>query len=90
VNGWLWAAAALAAALVPLICVAALSSPLHGLVAAEAAGLDAALAMLLLAEGTKSQSFASLALVLGVLSFVGSIAFIRFLALLGPEGDGER
>jgi multisubunit Na+/H+ antiporter MnhF subunit len=90
VNGWLWAAAALAAALVPLTCVAALRSPLHGLVAAEAAGLDAALAMLLLAEGTKSQSFASLALVLGVLSFVGSIAFIRFLALLGPEGDGER
>jgi len=90
VNGWLWAAAALAAALVPLLCVAALSSPLHGLVAAEAAGVDAALAMLLLAEGTKSQSFASLALVLGVLSFVGSIAFIRFLTLIPPAGDGDR
>jgi multisubunit Na+/H+ antiporter MnhF subunit len=86
VNGWLWAAAVLAAALVPLLGVAALSSPLHGLVAVEAAGVDAALAMLLLAEGTKSQSFASLALVLGVLSFVGSIAFIRFLALIRP-GD---
>jgi multisubunit Na+/H+ antiporter MnhF subunit len=90
VNGWLWAAAALAAALVPLLGVAALSSPLHGLVAVEAAGVDAALAMLLLAEGTKSQSFASLALVLGVLSFVGSIAFIRFLALMQPVGEGDR
>ena len=89
-NGWLWAAAALAAALVPLLGVAALSSPLHGLVAAEAAGVDAALAMLLFAEGTKSQSFASLALVLGVLSFVGAIGFIRFLTLIEPAGDGDR
>ena len=89
-NGWLWAATALAAALIPLIGVAALSSPLHGLVAAEAAGVDAALAMLLLAEGTESQSFASLALILGVLSLVGSIAFIRFLALVEPAGDGDR
>jgi multisubunit Na+/H+ antiporter MnhF subunit len=90
VNGWLWAAAALAAALVPLLGVAALSSPAHGLVAAEAAGVDTALALLLLAEGTKSQSFASLALICGVLSFVGSIAFIRFLALIEPAGDGDR
>jgi multisubunit Na+/H+ antiporter MnhF subunit len=89
VNGWLWAAAALAAALVPLLGVAALSGPLHGLVAAEVAGVDAALAMLLLAEGTESQSFASLALVLGVLSLIGSIAFIRFLALVEPDGNGE-
>jgi multisubunit Na+/H+ antiporter MnhF subunit len=26
----------------------------------------------------------------GVLSFVGSIAFIRFLALIEPAGDGDR
>jgi multisubunit Na+/H+ antiporter MnhF subunit len=90
VNGWLWAATAFAAALVPLLGVAALCTPLHGLVAAEAAGVDAALAMLLFAEGTKSQSFASLALVLGVLSFVGAIGFIRFLTLIDPAGDGDR
>jgi multisubunit Na+/H+ antiporter MnhF subunit len=89
VNGWLWAATALGAALVPLLGVAALGSALHGLIAAEAAGVDAALAMLLLAEGTKSQSFASLALILGVLSFVGSVGFIRFLALIEPAGEGE-
>jgi multisubunit Na+/H+ antiporter MnhF subunit len=78
-NGWLWAATVLTGALVPLIAVAALAPPLHRLVAVEAAGTDAALVMLLIAEGTESQSFASLALVLAVMGFIGSIAFIRFL-----------
>jgi multisubunit Na+/H+ antiporter MnhF subunit len=85
VNSWLWAATVLAAALVPLLVVTALSRPLAGLVAVELAGVDAALALLLLAEGTKSQSFASLALVLAAVSFAGSIAFIRFLAQLEPR-----
>lgn len=89
-NGWLWAAAGLAAALVPLLGVAALAGPPHGIVAVEAAGVDTALAMLLLAEGTKSQSFASLALILGVLSFVGSVAFIRFFAVFERAGGGDR
>jgi multisubunit Na+/H+ antiporter MnhF subunit len=89
VNGWLWAATVLAAAVVPLVAVAALGPPLRGLVALEAAGLDAALVLLLLSEGTQSQSFATLALILGVTSFVGSIGFIRFLAQLRTaEEDG--
>ncbi len=88
-NGWLWAATILAAALVPLVAVAALSPPLRGLVALEAAGVDTALVLLLLAEGTQSQSFATLALILAVTSFVGSIGFIRFLAQLRTvEEDG--
>ena len=88
-NGWLWAATILAAALVPLVAVAALSPPLQGLVALEAAGVDAALVLLLLAEGTQSQSFATLALVLAATSFIGSIGFIRFLAQLRvSEEDG--
>jgi multisubunit Na+/H+ antiporter MnhF subunit len=87
VNGWLWAATVLAGALVPLAVVAATLPPLHGLVAVEAATLDAVLALLLLAEGTKSQSFATLALALAVTSFVGAIAFIRFLIRLEPEDD---
>jgi multisubunit Na+/H+ antiporter MnhF subunit len=69
--------------LVPLIAVAALARPLHGLVAAEAAGTNAALIMLLIAEGTESQSFATLALILAVASFIGSLAFVRFLERLG-------
>jgi multisubunit Na+/H+ antiporter MnhF subunit len=81
-NGWLWAATVLAAALVPLALVAALGEAHVGLVAAEAAGVDAALAMLLFSEGTQSQSFATLALITAVVSFVGSIGYIRFLAEL--------
>jgi multisubunit Na+/H+ antiporter MnhF subunit len=84
VNGWLWAATVLAGALVPLTVVAATSPPLQGLVAAEAAGVDATLAMLLFAEGTKSQSFATLSLILALTSFIGTIAFIRFLVRLDP------
>jgi multisubunit Na+/H+ antiporter MnhF subunit len=89
-NGWLWAATVLTVGLVPLVAVAALARPLHGLVAAEAAGTDAALIMLLIAEGTKSQSFATLALILAVASFIGSLAFVRFLERLGASGDGSR
>jgi multisubunit Na+/H+ antiporter MnhF subunit len=88
VNGWLWAATVLGGALVPLVLVAALAPPLHGLVAIEAGGLDASLALLLIAVGTKSQSFATLGLILAVTSFVGAIAFIRFLVRL-ERTEGE-
>jgi len=57
VNGWLWAAAVLVAALVPLgvVCVR-LPAP-EGLVALEAAGVDAVLALLLISQGTGRQPF---------------------------------
>jgi multisubunit Na+/H+ antiporter MnhF subunit len=79
VNGWLWAAAVLVAALVPLgvLCVR-LPAP-DGIVAIEAAGVDAVLALLLIAQGTDRQPFGDLALVLAVVSFVGSIAYLRFV-----------
>jgi multisubunit Na+/H+ antiporter MnhF subunit len=87
-NGWLWAATVLTAAGVPLTAVAALGPPLQGLVALEAAGVDASLVLLLLAEGTQSQSFATLGLILAVTSFIGSIGFLRFLTRLrGTEED---
>jgi multisubunit Na+/H+ antiporter MnhF subunit len=57
---------------------------LEGVVALEAAGVATTLALLLLAEGTRRQSFADLALVLGVTSFAGAIAFIRFAGRLPP------
>ncbi len=82
-NAWLWGAAILGAALVPLALAAALRPPRGGVVALEAAGTDAVLALLLLAEGTHSQSFATLALVLAVTSFVGAVAFLQFLERLG-------
>jgi len=90
VNGWLWAATAFAGALVPLGLVAALRPAVHGLVALELGGLDAAVTLLLLSEGTHSQSFATLALVLAVTSFVGSVAFVRFLAVLEHAGRRRR
>ena len=86
-NGWLWAATVLAALLVPLLAVAALRPWHEGVVAVEAAGVDAALAFLLLAEGTQSQSFASLALVGGVMSLIGSVAYVRFLVDLQHTED---
>ena len=78
-NGWLWAATALIAGLAPLLWVAVRRPPIEGLVALEVASTLAAAALLVLAEGTNRQAFADLALVLGVVSFVSSIAFLRFL-----------
>jgi multisubunit Na+/H+ antiporter MnhF subunit len=78
VNAWLWAAAVLTAGLTALVTVAIRRPLLEGLVALEAAGIDAVLVMLLIAEGTRRQPFADLALVLAVTSLAGTIAFLRF------------
>src|SRR6185436_10681536 len=57
VNGWLWAAAVLVAALVPLAVVCVRLPAPEGLVALEAAGVDAVLALLLISQGTGRQPF---------------------------------
>lgn len=77
-NGWLWAAAVLVAALVPLAVVCVRLPAPEGLVAIEAAGVDAVLALLLIAQGTGRQPFGDLALVLALTSFAGGLAFLRF------------
>ena len=77
-NAWLWAACVLVAALAPLLLVAVRRPALEGIVALEVAGVDAALALLLMAEGMRRQVLADVALVLIVMSFVGAIAFLRF------------
>jgi multisubunit Na+/H+ antiporter MnhF subunit len=79
VNGWLWAAAVLTAALVPLLWTCARLPAPEGVIALEAAGIDAALALLLIAEGTGRQPFGDLAIVLAVVSFIGAIAYLRFI-----------
>ena len=81
-NAWLWGGAILGAALVPLTIVAARRRPGGAVVALEAAGIDAAIALLLLAQGTNSPSFASVAVVLAVTSFIGAVAFLEFLERL--------
>lgn len=84
-NGWLWAAAVLVAALVPLTIVCARLHAPEGVVALEAAGVDAVLALLLIAQGTDRQPFGDLALVLAVVSFVGAIAYLRFVEAFREE-----
>ena len=76
-NEWLWAAAVLTLGLVALVPVAARRPLLEGIVALELAGADATLILLLLAEGTRRQGFADLALVLAACSLAGTIAFVR-------------
>jgi multisubunit Na+/H+ antiporter MnhF subunit len=78
-NEWLWAAAALAAALLPLAWVCARRPPTEGIVAVEAAGTDAVLVLLLVAEGTHRQPFGDLAIVLAAASFAGVLAFLRLI-----------
>jgi multisubunit Na+/H+ antiporter MnhF subunit len=83
VNEWLWAAAVLTAALAALVAAAIRRPLLEGLVALEAASLNATLIVLLIAVGTKREPFGDLALVLGVVSFTGALAFLRF----GPQAQ---
>jgi multisubunit Na+/H+ antiporter MnhF subunit len=78
VNEWLWAAAVLTAALAALVVVAIRRPLLEGVVALEAAGVNATLVLLMIAEGTRRQPFGDLALVLAVTSFAGALAFLRF------------
>jgi multisubunit Na+/H+ antiporter MnhF subunit len=78
VNEWLWAAAVLTLALAALVGAAVRRPLLEGLVALEAASVNATLIMLLIAVGTERQPFGDLALILGLTSFAGSLAFLRF------------
>jgi multisubunit Na+/H+ antiporter MnhF subunit len=78
-DGWLIVAACLAALLVPLGAVAALAPPASGIVAAQMAGADTTLALLALAQGLGREPFATLAVVLAVLSPIGTIAFAALL-----------
>jgi multicomponent Na+:H+ antiporter subunit F len=79
VNVWLWAATVLTVPLAALLVVAVRRPVLEGVVALEAAGVDTTLVLLLIAEGTRRQAFADLAIVLAVMSSAGAITFVRFL-----------
>ncbi len=78
-SSWLIAAAVLLVALVPCGVVCARASLLEGLVALELTGTITAVAFVLLAQGFNRPSFGELAIVLVVLSFVGALAFVRYL-----------
>lgn len=79
-NEWVLAAVLiLIGGIVPCGVVCFLAPAVEALVALELAGSLAAVALLLIAEGLHRQPFADLAIVLAGLSFVGAVAFARFL-----------
>lgn len=79
-NEWvLVAIVLLVGGIVPCLVVCMTASAMEGLVGLQLAGEIAALVLLLLAEGFQRQPFADLALILAVLSFVGSLVFLRFM-----------
>jgi multisubunit Na+/H+ antiporter MnhF subunit len=78
VNTWLWAATALLALLLPLLGVAAFGPRLDGLVAVEASGALVTLAFVMLAEGFHRSAYTVLGLVASLLTFAGSLVFVRF------------
>jgi multicomponent Na+:H+ antiporter subunit F len=81
-NEWQLAAGVLSAALLPCGWVCIRRSFAEGLVAVQLAGTIAALAVLVLAEAERRQPFAILALVLAVVSFAGTLVYVRFLERL--------
>jgi multisubunit Na+/H+ antiporter MnhF subunit len=72
-------AVVLVALLVPLAALAALGTPDDGLVALQMAGVVTTVALLLMAEALDREILADLALVLGVASFVGGLAYATLL-----------
>jgi multisubunit Na+/H+ antiporter MnhF subunit len=76
---WMTGAVVLVALLVPLAALAALGSPDDGLVALQMASVVAAVALLLMAKALHRGMLADLALVLGVASFVGGLAYATLL-----------
>jgi multisubunit Na+/H+ antiporter MnhF subunit len=78
VNAFLWAATALVALELPLLLFAARAPRLDALVAVEAGGSIWALALVLLAQGFHRTAYTVLGLAAAVLSFAGSMAFVRF------------
>ena len=80
---WMACAAALVALLVALLCalaaVAALGNPSDGLVALQMASMVATIALLVMSVALDREIFGDLALVLGVSSFVGGLAYATLL-----------
>jgi multicomponent Na+:H+ antiporter subunit F len=79
VNAWLIAATVLLAGLLPCIYVVMRGSRVSALIALELASTLTTLTLLLIAQGLHRDPFADLALVSAVLSFAGSLTFVRFL-----------
>ena len=78
-NVWFVGATALLVALVPVGWVLLRGDILEALVALQLAGTVVCLALLLISEGFKRNSYYTLPLVLAFTNFVGVLIFVRFL-----------
>ena len=76
---WLVAGVVLIALLAPCVGVCALAGVVDGVIALELASVLTTTALVALSEGLRRQPFVDLALVFALLSFVGSLAFVRLL-----------
>jgi multisubunit Na+/H+ antiporter MnhF subunit len=79
VNAWLIAATVMLFGLGPCLWVAMRGSRVSALIALELASTLTTLTLLLIAQGLRRDPFADLALVSALLSFAGSLTFVRFL-----------
>jgi multisubunit Na+/H+ antiporter MnhF subunit len=78
VNVFLWAGAGLIALELPLLVFAAQAPRLDALVAVEAGASIFTLSLVLLSQGFHRTSYTVLGLVASVLTFAGSMVFVRF------------
>jgi multicomponent Na+:H+ antiporter subunit F len=79
VNAWLIAATVMLFGLGPCIWVVMRGSRISAVVALELASTLTTLTLLLIAQGLHRDPFADLALISALLSFAGSLTFVRFL-----------
>jgi multisubunit Na+/H+ antiporter MnhF subunit len=78
-NAWYLAAAILPAGLLGPLWVAARRPPLDGVVGLQVAAVIAALELVVLGEAMRRQALMLPGLVLAVVSWPGTLAFLRFL-----------
>jgi multisubunit Na+/H+ antiporter MnhF subunit len=79
VNEWEIAAVVLIGAIVPCTAVCVFATAAAALAALEVASTVAATVLIVLAEAFHRQPFVDLAVVMAVLSVVGSLAFARLM-----------
>lgn len=77
-NAFLWAGTALVALELPLLLLASRAPRLDALAAVAAGSSIFTLALVLLAQGFQRTAYTVLGLVAAVLSFAGSMVFVRF------------
>jgi multisubunit Na+/H+ antiporter MnhF subunit len=82
-STWLLASIVLVCGLIPCLIACLIGDALQGLPALSLAGVVTVVVLITLTEAFHRQSFIDLAVVLASGSFVGGLAFIRFMARRG-------